>query len=156
MRLAANLTLLYGHLPLEEQFAVAARDGFRLVEILAPYNQPAHWFAEQLSRHNLHLVLLNTPALLPDFPRGLAGQPGQQAAFQEALKQAVDVCRATQCPAVHVMAGDLSPTHALEEQQRTLYENMTWAAQYAPELTLHLEALNTSDVAHYLYSQASQ
>src|SRR5699024_7215624 len=135
MRLAANLTLLYGHLPLKEQFAAAARDGFRLVEILAPYNLPAHWFAKQLSQHNLQMVLLNTPALLPDFPRGLAGQPGQQAAFQELFKQAVDVCRATQCPAIHVMAGDLSSTDTLDQQLHTLYGNMSWAAQYAPELT---------------------
>jgi len=156
MRLAANLTLLYGHLPLEQQFSAAAGDGFRQVEILAPYDQPAQWVANQLHQHGLELVLLNTPVSLPDFPRGLAAQPDHQAAFQEAIHQAAEVCEATQCRAIHVMAGDLSSTHTRAEQHAALYENLTWAAQQFPQLTLHLEALNTTDVPQYLYGHASQ
>src|SRR5699024_2254963 len=104
MQLAANLTLLYADLPVTERFAAASNDGFGHVEILAPYDESPQWYARQLDLHGLELVLINTPVVSPDYPWGTAAQPAARALFRKAIEQAAAVCRATGCPAIHVMA----------------------------------------------------
>ncbi|HLR78211.1 MAG TPA: TIM barrel protein [Burkholderiaceae bacterium] len=156
MQLAANLSLLYADLPVAERFAAASQDGFRQVEILSPYDQPPDWYAQQLARHGLELVLINTPVVSPDHIMGLAAQPAAQALFRQAMQQAADVCLATGCQSVHVMAGLRDARYARDEQSRVLHENLRWAADTWPGLVLHLEALNRSDVADYFYSIPAQ
>src|SRR5690554_1279461 len=102
MRLAANLSLLYSYLPVAERFAAAEVDGFRYVEILAPYDESPEWYAQQLRHHGLELVLINTPVVSSEYPVGVAAQPGSQKLFQDAMAQAASVCQATGCTAVHV------------------------------------------------------
>lgn len=156
MRLAANLSLLYGGLTPAEQIAAAARDGFRYVEILAPYDHEPDWYARQLQAHGLQLVLINTPVVSSDWPVGLAAQTGVEGLFQEALTKAAEVCRATSCKAIHVLAGKTVAQQERRLQQQALHAHLTWAAQAFPDLTLHLEALNRFDVPDYFYAWPEQ
>ena len=120
MQLAANLSLLYAGLPVAERFAAARDDGFRYVEVLAPYDQAPQWYADQLRAHDLELVLINTPVMSDNFPTGLAAQPGKQSLFQAAMQRAVQVCQATGCCAIHVMAGNRDQHYSHAEQSATL------------------------------------
>lgn len=147
---AANLTLLYGGLPVEARFEAARADGFNAVEILFPYDHSPQWYADRLAQHGLQLALLNTPIDTTDSRWGYAALPGRQAAFQEGFLKAAEVCEATGCEAVHVMAGCVGGDNP--EARKTLLQNLAWAAGRHPEIRLQLEALNTFDVPGYYYS----
>ncbi|MFA7668060.1 MAG: TIM barrel protein [Burkholderiaceae bacterium] len=149
---AANLTLLYGHLPLEARFEAASRDGFRAAEILFPYDKDPHWYATRLHDHGLQLVLVNTPTESGHAPSGRAALQGQSAAFRSDMARVAELCSATGCPAVHVMAGLVEPGDAANARA-TLLGNLAWAAAEYPQLTLQLEALNAIDFPGYFYAE---
>lgn len=156
MQLAANLSTLYATLPVAERFAAARHDGFHHVEILAPYDQSPQWYAGRLRDQGLALALINTPPRAPQYPAGLAAQPGAQPLFQDAMRTAAAVCDACACPAVHVMAGGRDAQFSLSEQQDVLLENLRWAAHEFPQLRLQLEALNALDRPGYFYAEPAQ
>ena len=60
-RFAANLTMMYGEYPFPDRFAAAAKDGFKAVEFLFPYEYPAKDLATWLREHGLIHVLFNAP-----------------------------------------------------------------------------------------------
>ncbi|MGO4395144.1 hydroxypyruvate isomerase family protein [Variovorax sp. M-6] len=157
MRLAANLSWLYGHLPEPERFAAAARDGFTGVEILLPYEQPAEWYGRMLRENGLQLVLFNTPIGPAPGHRGLAAVAGQQAGFRRGFARALEVAQATGCTHIHVMAGN---TVGLDSKacRKTLLENLAHALPQAEQQgrVLTLEALNRIDMAGYFYHLPSQ
>lgn len=148
---AANLTLLYGQLPLEARFASAARDGFGAVEILFPYDQSPAWYADRLREHGLQLVLVNTPVDPSLAPMGRAAQAGAAAAFRADFGRAAALCDATGCRAIHVMAGCVPSGDAASRS--ALLENLAGVCAAYPELTVQLEALNCHDVPGYFYSE---
>ena len=60
-RFAANLTMMYAEYGFLDRFGAAARDGFKAVEYLFPYEYPAATLAAQLKEHGLRQVLFNSP-----------------------------------------------------------------------------------------------
>lgn len=150
MKAAANLTLLYGQLPLEERFSAARADGFSAVEILFPYDRSPHWYAEQLRLNGLKLVLVNTPMDEQAARWGRAALAGQVNEFRNDFAQAAQLCQLTGCRAVHVMAGCV-PEGQVAAARDTLIANLEWASAQAPELVLQLEGLNSKDVPGYFY-----
>src|SRR2546426_10783089 len=75
-KFAANLTMLFGDLPFLERFDAAARNGFRAVEYMFPYQEDTDGIARALDRLKLDQVLFNLPA--GDWAagdRGVAGRP---------------------------------------------------------------------------------
>ncbi|NYT84863.1 hydroxypyruvate isomerase family protein [Pollutimonas harenae] len=157
MKLAANLSLLYPGLDLQERMAMAARDGFHAVEILFPYEQDPSLLAGQLQKHGLKLVLINTP-VGQHGEKGLAGLPGRDLEFMAGLERALNICRATGCRSIHVMAG-IPPDDTDQESCRsTLIGNLRKAdaVTSAHGITLLLEALNREDMPGYFYHLPSQ
>ena len=61
-RFAANLSFLYAELPFLERFEAAARDGFKGVEYMSPYEFEVNELDARLQAHGLEQVLFNTPA----------------------------------------------------------------------------------------------
>jgi len=159
VRPAANVTMLYPDRPLHERLAAAAADGFAGVEILHPYDMdPAELaeLADQLRRHDLVHVLVNTP-LGPSGERGLAAVPGRDDDFRRGLDQALAVVAVTGCRIVHAMAGHPGTTDS-SAWMDTIVANLRWAATRANAVgvTLTLEALNHHDVPGYAYARPSQ
>lgn len=152
MKFAANVSLLYGDLPADARLAAAAADGFRHVEMLAPYNVAPLLLGRELSDLGLELVLINTPPGGPDCPMGVAGHPDLVEDFRAGMAQAAAVCDATGCRRVHVMAGHRLSNRPYQQQIDTLHHNLSWAHTQFPELCFDLEALNARDVEGYLYS----
>lgn len=157
MKLAANLDWLYASEPLEQRFAAAARDGFRAVEILQPYDRAAGWYAEALEHHGLRAVLINTPVVEGRGRWGLAAVPGEQQAFHAGFLRAIEVATAIACPRIHVMAGDVSGLDA-SECRETLLRNLETALAIAAQcrIGLSLEPLNRIDAPGYFYARSEQ
>ena len=87
MKIAANLSLLFGELPLLARIQAAAAAGFDGVEIQFPYELPALQLKEALARAGLPLRLINLPTgdLMSGGP-GLVAVPARQAEFDAALQ----------------------------------------------------------------------
>jgi hydroxypyruvate isomerase len=157
---AANLSLMYTEHPFVARFAAAARDGFRAVEYLFPYEHEAALLARELREHGLRQVLFNAPP--GDFAageRGLACLPGREAEFRAGLlHQALPYAQALDCPRIHVMAG-LAP-HGVERARlrETYLENLAWAADQARAAgrELLIEPINTRDMPGYFLNRQEE
>ena len=157
MQLAANLSWLYRHLDWEDRFAAAAADGFTAVEILQPYDHPAHWYERKLRQNDLKLVLLNTPIAEGAGRLGLAAIPGAESDFVACFERARAVAQATGCGRIHVMAGHVAELDR-EACRATLLRNLEHALELTEndQIVLTLEALNRADMPGYFYHRPSQ
>jgi hydroxypyruvate isomerase len=155
-RFAANLTMLYTEHDFLDRFAAAARDGFKAVEYLFPYDHEPARLAHCLAEQGLSQVLFNAPP--GDWAageRGLAALPGREAEFRDSILRALDYAQALHCPRVHVMAGLVQPDAAPGTQRRLYLENLAWASQQAAPcgVDLLIEPINPRDVPGYLLNR---
>lgn len=129
-KFAANLHYLFNEVPFLARFELAARAGFKGVEFQVPYDWPAEALAEQLQRHQLAMVLLDTkPGNWAGGERGLAAVPGRQEEFRRDLDAAITYCRALHCDTVHTIAGVLPDGADRQEAERVFVENLRHAAE---------------------------
>ena len=158
-KFAANLTLMYGDLPFLDRFAAAAGDGFKAVEFLFPYEQPAPELAQRLRDNGLRQVLFNAPP--GDWnagERGMACLPGREAQFRAGIERALDYADALDCPRVHAMAG-LVPEGADRALLHDTYlANLGWAAERAAAAgrELLIEPINTRDMPGYFLNRQAE
>ena len=159
---AANLSMLYPELTFLDRFAAAARDGFKAVEFLFPYEFGINEIAARLQGEGLQQVLFNAPP--GDFSkgeRGLAALPDRVSEFKQALPVALDAAARLSCPRVHVMAG-LAPagvSAADRARMQATYEaNLAWAAPLAAAqgVDLLIEPINTRDIAGYFLNRQDE
>ncbi|MEQ4562710.1 MAG: TIM barrel protein, partial [Acinetobacter sp.] len=105
-QLAVNLSMIFTEVPLIERFALARQHGFQHIEIQFPYELSIEQIQTQLHDHQLDLCLINVPAGdLMQGGNGLAGVPGQEQAFAQALQLAIDYATALDVPRVNILAG---------------------------------------------------
>ncbi len=153
---AANLSMLYPEHAFLDRFEAAARDGFRAVEYLFPYEHPMSEVQARLKANGLQQVLFNAPP--GDFAageRGLACLAGREAEFREGVAQALRWARALSCPRIHVMAG-LVPAGQTREGVRGLYiESVRHAAREAARegVNVLIEPINTRDIPGYFLNR---
>jgi 2-dehydrotetronate isomerase len=158
-RFAANLSMMYAEHPFLERFAAAARDGFKAVEYLFPYDHPAGELAQRLKDNGLQQVLFNAPP--GDWSageRGMACLPGRTQEVRSAVQRALEYAAVLGCPRVHLMAG-LAPAgadHAL--LRRTYVENVAWAAEQAARqgVQILLEPINTRDIPGFFLNRQDE
>ncbi len=85
LRFSANLSTLFGELPLIERPAAAARAGFKAVEVWFPYEVPACEFRDALIASGVTCVGINTaPGDVQRGDWGLAADPSRREAFSAA------------------------------------------------------------------------
>jgi 2-dehydrotetronate isomerase len=129
---AANLTMMYNEHGFLERFAAAARDGFRAVEFLFPYEHPAETIAVRLLENGLRQALFNAPP--GDWQageRGITALPGREAEFRAGFERALAYAQTLACPRIHCMAG-VAPSGADRARMRATYvANLKWAAEKA-------------------------
>lgn len=158
-RFAANLSMLYNGHAFLDRFEAAARDGFRAVEYLFPYDYSAQDIAARLQAHGLQQVLFNAPPGQWDAgERGLACLPGREEEFRTGLQRALAYAEALQCPRIHVMAG-LAPTGVERAHLQATYEaNLAWAAAQAAAqgLDVLIEPINTRDIPGYFLNRQDE
>ncbi|MCK9516475.1 MAG: TIM barrel protein [Ottowia sp.] len=164
LHFAANLSMLYPELPFLERFDAAARDGFKAVECLFPYEWPAAELRARLRANDLQLVLLNAPpgtglSASADWAagwRGTAAMLGCEAAFRQGAARALRLAEALHCPRIHCLAGTLpkSPGH-LPAAQLLYRRNLRWVAAQAQGAgcDVLIEPINRRDVPGYFLNR---
>jgi hydroxypyruvate isomerase len=158
-RFAANLTMMYTELPFLDRFAAAAKDGFKAVEILFPYANPAEEVRDCLVRSGLELVLFNLPpGDVERGERGLAALAGREEEFGRALADAIAYARIVGGKRLHVMSGVLAAGADRARARATLVGNLKRAAPSAAAagVTLLIEPINTRDIPGYFLNRQAE
>jgi len=156
MQFAANLSMLFpAETGFDERCRRVAAERFKGVEILFPYARPVKNYQNALQQHGLQSVLINTPNEAGSF--GYAAIPGQEEKFYAAFDTALEVGKALDTKAIHVMGGNL-PKNSKHDWGKTLYDNMRHALKQVDgtDIVLQLEALNSIDVPEYAYADPLQ
>ena len=160
-RFAANLSLLYAHLPFLERISQAKADGFEAVECQFPYEVISQAslgdIIKQLQVHHLPMVLHNLPAgnwLAGD--RGLACDPRRIEEFQAGIPQAIAHAKALGVMRLNCLAGLLPSGVSQKDAQATFVANLTLAAgELAKEkIKLMIEPINTYDMPGFFLSSS--
>ncbi len=179
---AANLSLMYTEVPFLDRFEAAARDGFKAVEFLFPYDFDMPELAARLRDHGLKQVLFNAPpggtdresiAQAWQNTRGIAILPERQTEFRQGFELALRYADPLQCPRIHVMAGLIPEAHrplyagpaglhtssdlaARAGVLRDTYlANLRWAARQAATSgrDILIEPINTRDIPHFFLNR---
>ena len=145
-KFAANLTLMYTEVPFMERFALAARDGFKGVEFLFPYDHDAKEIRRELLQYNLVPVLHNfPPGNWAAGERGIACLPERIDEFREGIELAISWAGIIGVKQLNCLAG-IRPQELDEGLAwQTLTANVAFAAERLAKtgLTLNLEAINS-------------
>jgi hydroxypyruvate isomerase len=159
LRFAANLSMMYTESAFFDRFAAAARDGFRAVEYLFPYDYQASDLAAQLEKYALELVLFNAPpGDLAAGERGIACLPERAEAFRESMRCALDYAEVLNCPRIHVMAGIAPRDGSYTSMRDTYLTNLAWAADLAvgQGIEVLIEPLNQRDMPGYFLNRQEE
>ncbi|KGX68286.1 xylose isomerase-like TIM barrel family protein [Burkholderia pseudomallei TSV28] len=155
-RFAANLTMMYNEHAFLERFAAAARDGFKAVEYLFPYEFPAAELKARLDAHGLVQALFNAPP--GDWAageRGIASLPGREDEFRRAIDTALDYARVIGNDTLHVMAGLIAPTQDRARHRDVYLRNLAHAAEAAraQNMTIVIEPINPRDMPGFFLNR---
>lgn len=159
MKLAVNLSMIFTEVPLLERFALAHAHGFQNIEIQFPYELSITSIQEQLERYQLQLCLINVPAGdLMQGGHGLAGIPGQEIAFHQALLHAIDYAKALHVPSLNILAGKQPLNADLLPCLNTLTENLKIACRLCQEHNIQpvFEMINGTDMPRFLVQNIAQ
>lgn len=135
-RFSANVTHLFTEVPFLERFAAAAACGFKGVECLFPYAEPAGTVADAIAMAEIKMTLFNAPP--GDFAageRGLSALPGRQQDFRDSFEVALNYAELLDCQRLHVLAG-VVPEDQWDEALETYFGNLSVATDMARELDI--------------------
>src|SRR2546422_11683526 len=149
-KFAANLTMLFSERPFLERFDAAARNGFRAVVYMFPYQEDTDGIARALDGLKLEQVLFNLPA--GDWAagdRGVAVHPGRREEFRRGVGQALELARRYRCRRVNCLVGKRDERLAYEEQGRGPGDKLRhWGGQVGEQgTTLPVETMHTYEIA---------
>ena len=158
-RLAANLTMMYPEHAFLDRFAAAAKDGFRGVEYLFPYEHAAGDLRGRLDAHGLTQALFNAPP--GDWTkgeRGIASLPGREDEFRRSIDTALDYARVLGNRRLHVMAGLIAPGDDRARHRATYVANLVHAAAAAKAIgvTIVIEPINTRDIPGFFLNRQDE
>jgi 2-dehydrotetronate isomerase len=147
-KFAANFSFLYQEMPFLDRYAAAAKDGFKGVEFLFPYEFDKKELAASLAGNGLQQVLFNAPP--GDWANGERGTtclPGREAEFKQSIATALEYADALSCPRVHVVAGLIPNGETRESLRATYVSNVRYAAREAAkqDVDILIEPLNLRD-----------
>jgi hydroxypyruvate isomerase len=155
-RFAANLTMMYNEHAFLDRFGAAARDGFKAVEFLFPYDFPAADLKARLDEHQLTQALFNAPP--GDWAageRGIASLPGREDEFRRSVDAALGYARVLGNRKLHVMAGLIAPDEPRERHREIYLQNLAYAAKAAQAdgITIVIEPINTRDIPGFFLNR---
>jgi hydroxypyruvate isomerase len=158
VRFSANLSILFGDIPVLERPAAAAAAGFDAVEIWWPFAQavPAPADVDRLIdsivQANVKLVLLGlTEGDIAAGQHGLVALPDERSRFRDHLRAVMSIAGRLDCQAVNALYGNPPAGIAPSLVEDAAVENLALAAAWAREIgaTVVLEALNPIDFPRY-------
>ncbi|MCH8618992.1 2-oxo-tetronate isomerase [Undibacterium sp. TS12] len=158
-RFAANLSMMYTEFEFTERFAAAAKDGFKGVEYLFPYDYAAQTLRDLLDAHGLEQVLFNAPpGNWAQNERGIASLPGREDEFKQGFDLALEYARVLGNRTLHVMAGLIQPDQDREKHRAVYLSNLAYAALLAARegITVVIEPINTRDIPGYFLNRQDE
>ena len=158
-KLAANLTMMYNEHAFLDRFAAAAKDGFKGVEYLFPYEHPAAELRARLEGAGLVQALFNAPP--GDFAkgeRGVASLPGREDEFRRGIDTALEYARVLGNRHLHVMAGLIQPGQDRAKHRAVYLANLAHAAKAAASagITIVIEPINTRDIPGFFLNRQDE
>ncbi|MEB3754952.1 hydroxypyruvate isomerase family protein [Acinetobacter sp. MD2(2019)] len=159
IQLAVNLSMIFTEVPLIERFALAKKHGFDHVEIQFPYELSIEQIREQLERYSLNLCLINLPAGdLMQGGNGLAGIPGKESEFYQALQLGLRYALALHVPNINILAGKQPYDADLLSCLNTLSDNLKLATHLLSEYRIQplIEMINGTDMPRFLIQNIAQ
>lgn len=158
-KFAANLSMLFTEVDFLDRFEAAAKAGFKGVEYLFPYDYAAADIKQRLDANGLTQVLHNLPA--GDWgagERGIACHPDRVEEFRAGVDKAIDYATTLECKQVNCLAGIQPEGVSDAEAQRTLVENLRYAAEKlkAAGILLLAEPINTRDIPGFFLNRTEQ
>ncbi|NHB56468.1 hydroxypyruvate isomerase family protein [Acinetobacter shaoyimingii] len=158
-KLAVNISMIFTEVPLIERFALAREQGFSHIEIQFPYELSIQQIQQQLEQHQLSLCLINVPAGdLMQGGNGLAGIPGLEIEFKQAVDLALQYATALNVPSVNILAGKQPLDADLLPCLNTLANNLKYAAYQcsAHDIQPVFEMINGTDMPRFLVQNIAQ
>jgi hydroxypyruvate isomerase len=153
LNFSANLSMLYQQSPFMERFGLAAKDGFKAVEFLFPYDFSKEEIKEEISKQHLKIVLHNLPA--GDWAkgeRGIACLPDRIDEFKDGVQKAIEYASTLGVKQVNCLAGIKPDDLDIELAEKTLVDNLRYASQELKkaDIRLLLEPINNYDIPKFL------
>lgn len=159
MRLTANLSLMFTEVPLLQRFDLAAKAGFKTVEIQFPYEETIEDLVDAKNSAGVNVCLINVPAAdLMQGGEGLAAVPGKEEAFEAALKKCFRYAKALGVKVVNVLPGICLHKGQQEVYLDVLKKNLLKAASALQKhhILCTFEAVNTKDMPGFLVHNTEQ
>lgn len=163
LRFAANLSILYGHLPLLDRPAAAGAAGFTAVELWWPWNSPepddrqVDALENALDAAGVQLVAMNLiEGDMRGGDRGLLSSPSRVQQFRDCLDTAVGFAERTGCRVLNALAGNREPGVPAADQHALALDSLCLAANTAQRggQVVVLEAINRHEAPDYLLRDA--
>ena len=159
LRFSANISMLFGEVDLLERFGVAARAGFKAVEIQYPYALDRSWLARIAQDAGVEVVLINMPSGDPGKgDRGLGCLPSRIDEFRQGVAQAIEYAKALGCRQINCLAGIAPPGADGTKLRKTYVSNLRYAAGELARhgLTLLAEPISTQTVPGFFLNRSAQ
>jgi hydroxypyruvate isomerase len=149
--------MLFKEVPFLERFEAAARAGFDTVEFLWPSGVDLDALVRAKEASGLAVVLFNVDAGdVPAGERGFPNNPVRKEWWRERTLTAFDLADRLGTRLINVLAGNQVVDASRAEMIDCLCENLTWALEQHPEITLLLEPLNPLQNQRYLLTSLSE
>ncbi|HEY4202332.1 MAG TPA: 2-oxo-tetronate isomerase [Devosiaceae bacterium] len=148
-KFSANLSMLYVELPFLDRFEAAAKDGFKAVEYLGPYDQEPREIAALLDSYKLKQVLFNLPSgNWAGGERGIGCLPDRREDFKAGVDAALRYAKVLSCPMINCLAGIAPAGVDRSTLEDTLVENLKYAAPRLADagVKLLVEPINPVDI----------
>jgi hydroxypyruvate isomerase len=158
-RLAANLSMMYNEHPFLDRFAAAARDGFKGVEFLFPYDHSAREIRSRLDANGLTQALFNgPPGDWQKGERGMASLPGREDEFKRSIDKALEYAAVIGNRTLHVMAGLIRPGEDRARHREVYIRNLGHAARAAKSagITVVIEPINTRSIPGFFLNRQDE
>lgn len=148
LRFCANLTTMYGRLPLPEALAAARADGFDAVECRSPFELPPEVVRDHLDELGLIMTQFNCP--MGDFAagdRGLTCVPGREEEFRASVGRTIAYARVLGVGQVNCVGGLIAPGATLREVEDVMVTNLRYAVPRMADagIRLQIEPINPVD-----------
>jgi len=158
-RLAANLSMMYNEHAFLDRFAAAAKDGFKGVEFLFPYEHAARDIRARLDDNGLTQALFNCPP--GDWQkgeRGMASLPGREDEFRTSIDKALEYAAVIGNKTLHVMAGLIRPDQDRARHREVYVRNLRHAAQAARSagIAIVIEPINTRSIPGFFLNRQDE
>ena len=158
-KLAANLSFMYQEHPFLDRFGAAAKDGFKGVEYLFPYEHAPLELRARLDQHGLEQALFNAPP--GDWAggeRGIASLPGREDEFRRSIDKALEYARVLRNERIHFVAGLVQPGVERARQRDTYVANLALAAKAcaAEGITVLIEPINPRDIPGFFLNRQDE